>query len=70
MSEEVVERFTVETETGARYTILLIQEYRSGAGGRIPALRRYDVQGGGHANYIDDDTVRIVATNELARRVA
>lgn len=73
MHEDEIERFAVETENGGRYTIALIQEYRivSAMSGRqrIAGLRRYDVLEGGHANYVDDQTVKIVATGELARRV-
>jgi hypothetical protein len=74
MYEEELERFSVETEHRDHYTLSLIQEYRivstmSGGRQRIAGLRRYDVRGGGHANYIDERTFKIVATGEIARRV-
>lgn len=74
MHEEEIERFGVETENGDSFTLSLIQEYRtistiSGGRQRIAGLRRYDVWGGGHANYVDERTFKIVATGEMARRV-
>ncbi len=72
MDEEEIERFGVETESGAHYTLSLIQEYQtiSSMSGRerVAGLRRYDVRGGGHANYVDERTFKIVATGETARR--
>lgn len=75
MEEDEVERFEVETDGGERYTLSLIQEYRtfrplSGPIQRIATLKRYDVWGGGHANYKDGVVFEIVATGEMACRIA
>lgn len=75
MTEAEIDRFSVQTESGTRYTLSLIQEYRmissmSGGRERIEGMRRYDLLDGGHANYIDDRTFKIVATGEIARRVS
>ena len=71
--EKVVSRFKVRSETGQEYEVQEIQNFVDASSfdgpATIPGRRRFALSGGGALNYVDDQTLKIVASGQVVRRV-
>lgn len=63
----------MRSDDGALHEIDEIQEYVDASTYKgeawIEGLKRLETASGGHVNYIDDNTFKIVATGQVIRRV-
>ena len=70
---EEIDRYVVRTDAGSEYTVVVLQEYIDTSTfdgpSRTPGLKRLRLTNGWAANYIDPETVKIVETDEIARKV-
>lgn len=72
--EREIERFRASADDGTVYTVVTIQELvEAKASGQAPhwikGLKRLELDDGSPVNYIDPQTFKIVATNQLIRKV-
>ncbi len=66
--EKVIERIVAVDDRGTEYRIALIQEYLVSEGERIESLRRFELQGGGAVNRIDENTFQLVSRGVTVTR--
>ena len=68
-----IDRFVVRTDAGREYSVTVLQEYIDTSSFDGPSqtegLKSFRLTNGWAANYIDAETVKIVETDEIARKV-
>lgn len=72
--EKEIERFEAESDDGTIYTVVIIQEYRdassmSNPNSWVPGLKRLELLDGSAVNSLDSKTFKVVATDEIIRKI-
>lgn len=70
----LVEEFQAISDAGETYEISVYQDFIDGGTldkptNWIPGMKKMLLQDGGHVNWIDDNTFKIVSSGETIRRV-
>lgn len=70
-----IDRITAVSDSGRAYVVVVLQEFieRTPIGRPrewLPGIKSYELESGMPVNFVDDDTFRIVQTDEVIKKVS